>query len=249
MTSTYESFTAAPDHPDWAEAPLWQLIEHIVHRHHSWLRQEMTLIEQMMDRVVEARGIKRFDSILPLRRVFSEFQDETLDHLRIEEEWLFPAIARLENGLAGSGDAFPMMEHNHDAAARRLDEIRDLTHGYDLPETACDTLRTLYEELEALEADMRTHLRLEHDFLFPRAARLARETVDARSREGTMCLTAGAANPNCKFRCRANWTPLGQVAQRSHPTPSQPASSELHSDENTALAWLCGGKQSCRAYD
>src|SRR5215472_2810117 len=82
MTSTCESFTAALDHPDWAEAPLWQLIEHIVHRHHSWLRQEMTLIEQMMDRVVEALGVKRFDSILPLRRVFSEFQDETLDHLR-----------------------------------------------------------------------------------------------------------------------------------------------------------------------
>jgi len=199
MTSTCESFTAAPDHPDWAEAPLWQLIEHIVHRHHSWLRQEMTLIEQMMDRVVEARGVKRFDSILPLRRVFSEFQDETLDHLRIEEEWLFPAIARFENGLAGSGDAFPMLEHNHDAAARRLDEIRDLSHGYDLPETACDTLRTLYEELEALEADMRTHLRLENDFLFPRAARLARETADARCPKAPCALRPARQIPIVNF--------------------------------------------------
>jgi iron-sulfur cluster repair di-iron protein len=241
MTPTCESFTAAPDHPDWAEAPLCQLIEHIVHRHHSWLRQEMTLIEQMIDRVTEARGVKRFDSILPLRHVFSEFQYETLDHLRIEEEWLFPAIARLENGLAGSGGAFPMLEHNHDAAARRLDEIRDLTHGYDLPETACDTLRTLYEELETLEADMRAHLRLENDFLFPRAARLARENADARSRESTMCLAAVAANPDCKFHWRAKWTPLGQVAQRSHPTLGQHASGGLHSDEKMAVASLRGG--------
>jgi regulator of cell morphogenesis and NO signaling len=65
-----------------------------------------------------------------------------------------------------------MMEHDHEQAMLHLDEMRDLTYGYDLPEDACHGLRMLYRELQALEADLHTHLHLENNILFPRAANL-----------------------------------------------------------------------------
>ena len=176
----------ASDTQNWSTVPLRQLVQHILDKHHAWLRQELVLIGQMMDRVIDIHGTKRPDSVLPLQRVFAHLRDEMEEHMNREEHVLFPAIVSMES-VAADGDPMApspfgslrnpisMMEREHDVAAQYLDELRDLTYGYDLPENACHTFRALYEELQALEADMRTHIHLENNILFRRAARLERE--------------------------------------------------------------------------
>ena len=175
------------DTPDWSTAPLWRLVQHILDKHHAWLRQELLLIEQMMDGLIDVHGTKRPYSILPLRRIFIRLQSEMEEHMNREEHILFPAIVGLESVSANSGpiarsafgsvrNAISMMEHEHNLATQYLDEMRDLTYGYDLPENACHSFRVLYEEIQALEADMRTHIHLENNILFPRAVWLERMT-------------------------------------------------------------------------
>jgi regulator of cell morphogenesis and NO signaling len=61
------------------------------------------------------------------------------------------------------------MEAEHDDAGRALEQIRTITGGYTPPGDACQTFRTLYDELRHLEQDLHQHIHLENNILFPRA--------------------------------------------------------------------------------
>jgi regulator of cell morphogenesis and NO signaling len=65
-----------------------------------------------------------------------------------------------------------MMEREHAGAGEALEEIRSLTNQYELPSYACNTVKALYEGLQALEADLHVHIHLENNILFPRAITL-----------------------------------------------------------------------------
>ncbi len=172
----------AEEMPDWNAVPLRQLLQHILDNHHARLRELLPLIGQLMERVALLRDVR----IFPLQRVFAHLQSELESHMRKEENFLFPAILRMEEGVA-AGDPVPkspfgsvrhpilMMEHDDGVVMRDLDDIRDITCGYDLHADACMALRALYRELQALEADLHTHIQLENNILFPRSARLERE--------------------------------------------------------------------------
>jgi regulator of cell morphogenesis and NO signaling len=49
--------------------------------------------------------------------------------------------------------------------------MRTAAEDYSVPEWACDSYRTLFRELERLEADVHRHVHLENHVLLPRAAR------------------------------------------------------------------------------
>jgi regulator of cell morphogenesis and NO signaling len=174
--------TPAEETTDWNAVPLRQLLQHILDNHHAWLREQLPLIEQLLEKVVFLHDVR----LLPLQRVFAHLQSELESHMRKEEKFLFPAILRMEEALA-AGDPVPkspfgsvrhpilMMEHDDGVVMRDLDDIRDITCGYDLRADACLNVRALYRELQALEADLGTHIQLENNILFPRSASLERQ--------------------------------------------------------------------------
>jgi regulator of cell morphogenesis and NO signaling len=95
-----------------------------------------------------------------------------------EEHILFPMIRRMEmtSSLAMPPGAINqpirVMEHEHASSGQALAEMRRLTGGYQPPQDACNTFRVLYHQLEELEGDLHTHIHLENNILFPRAAKL-----------------------------------------------------------------------------
>jgi len=74
-----------------------------------------------------------------------------------------------------------MMIVEHGLAEGRVAEIRDLTAGFEPPAWACAGYMALYAGLREFAADLRQHVRLENDVLFPRAidleAKLNRRTA------------------------------------------------------------------------
>ena len=62
-----------------------------------------------------------------------------------------------------------MLEQEHDWEAERLEKMREIARDYQLSENANEKLRLLFRELEALEAAMHAHTRLESSILFARA--------------------------------------------------------------------------------
>ena len=167
---------------DWQKAPLHTLIAHIQRRYHETLRAELPRLSQMLAKVVSRHGDRLPETLLPLQQTFEHLSDEMFDHMRKEDQVLFPAIVGLESSTDTAGTPsigidgpIEMMEHEHEQAGAALARIRELTRGYAPPEDACPTFRGLYYGLAELESDMHVHVHLENNILFPRAARLTRQ--------------------------------------------------------------------------
>jgi regulator of cell morphogenesis and NO signaling len=65
-----------------------------------------------------------------------------------------------------------MMEAEHQDAGDELASVRGLSDGYTVPADGCTTYGVCYQELAAFDADLRQHIHLENNILFPRAVAL-----------------------------------------------------------------------------
>jgi regulator of cell morphogenesis and NO signaling len=169
--------SAAAEQPtaqrDWTDAPLHDLVEHIVTTYHDTLRQELPRIEGMAIRVSRVHGAK--DLIVGrLERAIHELSAALIAHMQKEEMILFPSICAREQGGTSMPLAQPIqvMEAEHDHAGELLAEMRLWTDGYTVPAWGCATVRALYHALAELESAMHVHVHLENNVLFPRATAL-----------------------------------------------------------------------------
>jgi regulator of cell morphogenesis and NO signaling len=166
------------DLEDWSEAGLGALIDHIITRHHTYLKTNLPRIQAMLDKVVSKHSSLHGAMLETLARTFAAMKEELEAHLMKEEMILFPMIRALEEGQAARshcgfiGNPIRVMLMEHDSAGSALAEMRRATSGYSAPETACNTFRALFYELEALEGDLHLHIHLENNVLFPRALSL-----------------------------------------------------------------------------
>lgn len=173
---------AAPSDRHFKNAPLAELISHILATHHGYVKQEIPRIKQLLFKVV-AVHCAGHPELAAVQRTFNEIADELAGHMMKEEMVLFPYIEKLEQA-ASAGKPAPvapfgsisnpvrMMELEHESAGRALEEIRSLTSAYTPPETACFSYKTLYSALQEFEADLHQHVHLENNILFPRAIAL-----------------------------------------------------------------------------
>jgi regulator of cell morphogenesis and NO signaling len=171
---------------DWSEAPLKSLVEHLVRDHRSWRVKEFPLIEHLFDRIEDSPGSQQPTCLTSLRRAFYRLRAEIEGHVSREENVLFPAILDAEHGSTGSGavprpafgsmlNPITILEDDHNEDERLLAAVREAAHGYRVPEAADESVRILFRELQALEAAMHAHTRLESSILFARALRLSPE--------------------------------------------------------------------------
>lgn len=175
--------TDAPE-AGWQNAPLKDLAEYIVSRHHAFAREQIQLIGGLMTKV-EARHGENHPEIAQVAKVFAVVSAELAHHFVCEETILFPYIEKLEGDrqatlppMFGSVEQpIARMMADHDQAGEELRELRGLTGNYKPPTAACPTWRALYRALEDLERDLHQHIHLENNILFPRALTQAKGTV------------------------------------------------------------------------
>ena len=162
---------------EWNTAPLRELIDHILSRHHAYLKSELPRIAELFAKVVRAHG-DREPVLFQVRETFTALREELDTHMMREELILFPAIAELE--VAG-GEMMPFcciehpiarMEHEHESAGRALVQMRQFTRDYTIPVEACNAYRALFAALIELETDLHQHIQLENNVLFLRAMKL-----------------------------------------------------------------------------
>lgn len=171
------------------EADLSALIDHILSRHHAYIREAVPVVQLHLAKVVSAHGARH--SELPLvASQFSKVAQELLMHMMKEEQVLFPYIRALAEAAAEDAPPPPdmfgtvqnpirMMEIEHLEAGDGVAALRELTRGYEAPADACTTYRMVLQELEAFEQDLHRHIHLENNVLFPKAVELE-EQLDRR---------------------------------------------------------------------
>jgi len=151
----------------WDSAPTRLLIDHILERYHTSLREELPRLEAMARKVVRVHGDKDPERLEALLSIYLELKEELEGHMVKEEAILFPMILRGQQ-IHPNGPVSVMLRE-HDDAGRALRELRILTNDYTVPAEACNTWRALWHGLAALETDLHEHIHLENNILFPRA--------------------------------------------------------------------------------
>jgi len=152
--------------PRWDEAPLPSLVSHILTTYHHRLRVALPELVAMA-RKVEVRHRDKAACPRGLAAALEAMHESLLDHLRKEEEILFPLIM---SGL-GTEAAAPVhvMEIEHEHHREHLLALRSLTDDLTPPAEACTTWRALYLGLQQLEQELMEHIHLENNVLFRRA--------------------------------------------------------------------------------
>jgi len=115
--------------------------------------------------------------LVEIASIFSQINTELLQHLKNEEEVLFPAIKKAvadsdEEVRKVIGSEIERMEGEHDFAGGAMDKINILSKQYLLPEDACNTYRVAFQLLEQFEDDLHVHVHLENNILYPQALKL-----------------------------------------------------------------------------
>lgn len=168
--------------PDLERYSLTRLIQHIVRTHHQTVRQELPRFVELSQRIAAKHGGKA-----PYFREIAELTEqlghEMFAHLAKEEQMLFPYIVRLEEAAQGPSGVptacFPtvaqpisVMLREHDSAEGIMAQIRELTNGFEPPNWACPRNIAFHASLAAFEKDLRQHVHVENDLLFPQAIAL-----------------------------------------------------------------------------
>jgi regulator of cell morphogenesis and NO signaling len=174
-----QAHAAASEFKDWQSAPLSELISYILSKHHVFTRQELERLERLLSKVCSVHGPKH-PELLSINSLFQEMKQELLVHMQKEEAVLFPYVTEMENAAINKRakpqpffgtvrNPVRMMMLEHDSAGDVLKEIRKLSRDYTVPDGTCISYQTLYQALEGLEQDLRQHIHLENNILFPRA--------------------------------------------------------------------------------
>jgi len=176
------------DSPDNSWAPD-ELTRYIVRRHHSYVRAQAPVISAHLAKLVSVHG-ERHPELASAVQHFAALDAELRMHMMKEEELLFPYIRALSVSVEDGREAPPnmfgtvrnpirMMEAEHLAAGDELATLREITGGFRAPADGCTTYRVCFEELEAFDADLRRHIHLENNVLFPMAVALEARATGA----------------------------------------------------------------------
>ncbi len=158
---------SAPRQYDPRELSTPRLVAHIVSTHHEYLRQALPFVESLAAKVSDVHGDHQ-PELRELRVRVRALAAALIAHLDEEEEVLFPAVSGRTPDLAEAGTHLGTMVEEHREVGRQLEDIRSLTGDFTLPDWACTSYRTLFTELERIEADTFRHVHLENHVLRPR---------------------------------------------------------------------------------
>jgi len=160
---------------DWNTAPLGELVDHIVNKHHDYVKSEVPRLQALINKVAGVHGTNH-PELGQVQVAFSELANELSAHLMKEEQILFPYVKEMAAGKGCGPSCFGtvqnpirMMMMEHDGAGEKLREMRQATGSYTLPQDACFSYATLFNALLEFEADLHQHIHLENNILFPRA--------------------------------------------------------------------------------
>ncbi len=161
------------------EWPLDSLIEYVINAHHRPVKQNAAGIYKLAQKVAYRHG-ESHPKLSRLVTMLFLFLDDFLYHIKHEEQILFRNITQLIRNQ-NSERKFPYanfgsirrsaesMKKEHLALIAEINVFGELTDNFTPPATACHWHTDLYAQLKKFTNDVRLHIILENDVLFPRA--------------------------------------------------------------------------------
>lgn len=176
-----EDLTALSETPDnsgrnYKEWALDFLCDYIVNTHHKYVLKALPDLDLYTKKIASVHG-DNHKELIEVADLFSQLKDELSQHLKNEEEVLFPAIKEALN--SGSPESkrtiaseIKRMSSEHEFAGGAMDRINQITNNYSLPADACGTYQVSFKLLEQFEDDLHIHVHLENNILYKKALTL-----------------------------------------------------------------------------
>ena len=153
------------------------LCDYIVNTHHQTVMKLLPELTFYTQKIAEVHG-DNHPELSEIANLFAQVDTELRQHLRNEEEVLFPAIREVLKTNSAESKAtiiseITRMTGEHEFAGGAMDKINELSHRYAVPEDGCNTYHVAYKLLEQFEDDLHIHVHLENNILYPKAMKLS----------------------------------------------------------------------------
>ena len=175
--SLHELENSVPDSTlNFKEWDLDFLCDYIMNTHHKTVLHLLPQIVSYTRKIAEVHG-DHHPELIEIAELFSKIAAELHQHLKKEEEVLFPAIKDvLKTNSVSSKEIITSeiirMKGEHEFAGGAMDKINILSMNYMVPPDGCNTYQVAYKLLEQFEDDLHIHVHLENNILYPKALEL-----------------------------------------------------------------------------
>jgi regulator of cell morphogenesis and NO signaling len=158
------------------EWPLDFLCDYIVNTHHKYVLKTLPELVFYTGKIADVHG-RHHPELPEVAALFSKINNELIQHLKKEEEVLFPAIKEMlknnsVNAVQIIHSEIERMSSEHEFAGGAMDAINEITKHYKVPEDGCNTYQVTFKLLQQFEDDLHVHVHLENNILFIKAMQL-----------------------------------------------------------------------------
>ncbi|HYG04736.1 MAG TPA: DUF542 domain-containing protein [Chryseosolibacter sp.] len=166
--------------PDFTHMSMSKLSSHILQTHHKFTEKKLVFIKHTIERLVGMHG-EDFPNLPQIKKTFEDLSVYLTVHMRHEEFVVFPYIQKtLRNPSASRSmlrtihGPINSMEKDHDHEVTLLKMLATLTSNFTPQPNADFAVKTTYSSMKELVEDLKIHIHLENNILFPKALNLIR---------------------------------------------------------------------------
>lgn len=167
---------------DYKSWPLDLLTDYIEKTHHRYIEEKTPVLRRFLNKLCSVHG-KAHPELFEINTIFNDSASDLTAHIKKEEQNLFPFIKKIKvaqtKGLFLEMPHFGtienqvvLMKEEHETEGQRFKKIATLTNNYTPPADACNTYKVTFAMLEEFERDLRKHIHMENNILFPKAIAL-----------------------------------------------------------------------------
>jgi regulator of cell morphogenesis and NO signaling len=155
-----------------------EMTSYIVQVHHRRARQMLIDLIELNGRVGAGHAAKH-PELWQIKNSLEDIARKLVPHMVTEERYLFPYISSMDQKVPDASMIVPLygtvqyplqsLRHEHGEDLALIEWIRDITNRFTPPPDACPRFRIFYNMLAEFTSELREHIELENDVLFPRA--------------------------------------------------------------------------------
>lgn len=171
-----------PDKRTLMRFPVETILDYLKKTHHYYLEKKIPEIELSLHDIIR-RYHKGNTMLYALGNLFMAYKKKLTDHIRSEEEELFPYIEFLVDQLRGDIDyksckrklarfSIGHFEASHNNVEEDIEKTRDTIVRYSPEQHFAMSYRIFLNQLELFEKDLHRHSIIEDEVLVPKAQRL-----------------------------------------------------------------------------
>ncbi|MCV9388094.1 iron-sulfur cluster repair di-iron protein [Reichenbachiella ulvae] len=174
--------------------PVKLLIEYLKHSHQVFIKDSLPFLLKMVNRMEEGPYSELKED---LRMVLPMFIEDFIKHIYEEEDKFFAYVLEMDKCLNNQSyssnqlirhEDFSIQEFalHHSDSDDEMAGIRGITNSYSTDQIEDVQLKVILKELQAFDAKLKDHARIENDILFPKAMELEKASKSLFQKKVTL---------------------------------------------------------------